>query len=99
MKWKKNKYYYRSHISEKKFRELIRCFGHDFNTLDASKVTGISHRTCKIIYAKLRIHIAKFCTDDRPDSGEFECDESYFDAKRVRGVAEALQVKPSCLAC
>lgn len=81
----KNKYYKRSHISEKKFRELIRCFGHDFNALEASKVTGLSHRSCKIIYAKLRIHIAKFCSDDEPASGEFELDESYFGAKRIRG--------------
>jgi transposase len=33
----------------------------------------------------LRVHIAKFCLDDDPDLGEFELDESYFGAKRVRG--------------
>ena len=81
----KNKYYKRSHISEKKFRELVRCFGHDFNALEASKMTNISHRSCKVIYAKLRIHIAKFCSDTDPQSGEFELDESYFGAKRIRG--------------
>jgi hypothetical protein len=31
VKKRKNKYYYRSHISEKKFRKLIRCFSHDFD--------------------------------------------------------------------
>ena len=81
----KNKYYKRSHISEKKFREIIRCFGHDFNALQTSKITKISHRTCKIIYAKLRLHIAKFCLNNRPETGEFELDESYFGARRVRG--------------
>jgi transposase len=82
---RKNKYYNRSHISEKKFRELIRCFSHDFNALDSSKITKISYRTCKVIYAKLRIHLAKFCIDSSAEIGEFECDESYFGAKRVRG--------------
>ena len=37
----------------------------------------------KSIYAKLRLHIAKFCIDDEREEGEFELDESYF--KRVRG--------------
>ena len=71
----KNKYYNRSHISEKKFRELVRCFANDFNALEASKITHISHRSCKIIYAKLRSHIARFCMDNRPAMGEFELDE------------------------
>ena len=80
-----NRYYKRSHITEKKFRELLRCFHHDFNALEAHKITKISHRSCKIIYAKLRLHIAKFCIDDEREEGEFELDESYFGAKRVRG--------------
>ena len=82
---RKNKYYNRSHISEKKFRELIRCFSDDFNALEAYKITKISHRTCKVIYAKLRLHIAKFCINDDLVKGEFELDESYFGARRVRG--------------
>jgi transposase-like protein len=57
----------------------------DLNAYEASELTGISHRSCKVIYAKLRIHIAKFCIDNPVQSGEFELDESYFGAKRVRG--------------
>jgi transposase len=87
----KNKYYNRSHISEKNFRALIRCFVRDFNALEASKVTGISHRTCKAIYAKLRVHITKLCIDERADSGAFELDGSCFGSsirgKRGRGAA------------
>ena len=33
----------------------------------------------------MRLHIAKFCVNDHIESGEFECDESYFGARRVRG--------------
>jgi transposase len=85
MKSHKNKYYCRSHISEAKFRQLLRCFALDLNAYEASELTGISHRSCKIIYGKLRLHIAKFCMDNLVSSGEFELDESYFGAKRVRG--------------
>jgi transposase-like protein len=85
MKQRKNKYYHRSHISEAKFRHLLKCFALDLNAYEASQLTGISHRSCKIIYAKLRLHIAKFCIDNPISSGEFELDESYFGARRVRG--------------
>ena len=85
MKKQKNRYYRRSHISEAKFRQLLKCFALDLNALETSKLTGISHRTCKIVYAKLRVHIVKFGTNNPADSGEFELDESYFGAKRVRG--------------
>ena len=85
MKQGRNKYYKHSHISEKKFREIVKCFTYDLNALDAHKITNISHRSCKIIYTKLRLHIAKFCVNDHIESGEFECDESYFGARRVRG--------------
>jgi transposase len=85
MKQCKNKYYRRSHISEAKFRHLLRCFALDLNAFEASKLTGISHRSCKMLYAKLRLHIAEFCVQHLASSGEFELDESYFGAKRVRG--------------
>ena len=85
MKQRKNKYYKRSHISEGKFRHLLKCFALDLNAYETSELTGISHRSCKIIYAKMRLHIAKFCIDNPVSSGEFELDESYFGAKRVRG--------------
>lgn len=85
MKHCKNKYYRRSHISEGKFRHLLKCFALDLNALEASKLTGISHRTCKVIYAKLRLHIAEFCMNHPAELGEFELDESYFGARRVRG--------------
>lgn len=85
MKQCKNKYYRRSHISEAKFRQLLKCFALDLNAYETSQLTAISHRSCKVIYAKLRLHIAKFCIDNPISSGEFELDESYFGARRIRG--------------
>jgi transposase len=81
----KNKYYHRLHISESKFRQLLRCFALDLNAYEASKLTRISHRSCKVIYAKFCDMETKFCINDFAQSGEFELDESYFGAKRVRG--------------
>jgi transposase len=84
-KTSRNKYYRRSHISESKFRHLLKCFALDLNALEASKLTSISHRSCKVIYAKLRLHVAEFCMNHPAELGEFELDESYFGARRVRG--------------
>jgi transposase len=81
----KNRYYHKSHISERKFRELLRCFSIDLDASRAAQLTGISHRSCKLIYGKLRLHIAELAIDQLAQRGEFEADESYFGARRVRG--------------
>ena len=82
---KKNKYYTRSHISEGKFRHLLRCFAMDLNAYEAHQISHISHRSCKVIYAKLRLYIVKRCVGNRASTGTFELDESYFGARWVRG--------------
>ena len=43
----KNKYYKQSHISERKFRDLLRCFALDLNAKESSQLTGISHVIAK----------------------------------------------------
>ena len=81
----KNRYYKRSHISEAKFRQFLSCFALDLNAFETHKITHISHRTCKVIDQKLRLHIVKYCTNKTAEAGEFECDESYFGPSRIRG--------------
>ncbi len=81
----KNKYSKGTHISERKFRQLIKCFSLDLNAYETSKITNISHTTCKKIFQKLRIYIYNNLLENTIDDGEFELDESYFGAKRVRG--------------
>lgn len=81
----KNKCYKRSHISEGKFRHLLKCFSLALNAFEAHKLTSISYRSCILIYGKLRSHIAKLFTQSNPTMGEFECDESYFGPRRIRG--------------
>ena len=81
----KNRYYRRSRIAEKKFRQLIRCFMMDFTATDTAEMTGVSVRSVNNIYLKLRARLAESCELASPLQGAVEVDESYFGARRVRG--------------
>ena len=80
-----NRYYLRSRIAEGKFREFLRCFALDLTATQAALMTGLSLRTAKVIYQKLRARIAEACEASSPLRGEIELDESYFGPTRVPG--------------
>jgi len=82
----KNKYIKRSHISEKKFREILKYFCADETANKTSIYTKISRNTVNKIYDKIRqkIFLAHLRQEEK-SFGEFELDESYFGAKRIRG--------------
>ena len=82
----KNKYVKNSHLSERKFRELPRLFCADVTALSAASPTGLNRNTVNRYYGMLRARIAEICEADNPFDGEVEADESYFGARRVRGV-------------
>lgn len=50
----KNKYYNRSQISEKKFREIIKYFSYDFDATKIALLTNISRNTINKIIGKIR---------------------------------------------
>ncbi|MDH3324690.1 MAG: IS1595 family transposase [Candidatus Peregrinibacteria bacterium] len=81
----KNCYQKKSHLSGYKFREIIKYFCEDFSATTTSNLTGISRNTINRIYKLLRVRIVKISLAESPELGEFELDESYFGAKRVRG--------------
>jgi len=81
----KNRYLKSAHISETKFREILRCFSLDITATKTSELTGISRPTTNRIYKKLRERIRDICNNEFPLSGEVEVDESYFGAKRIKG--------------
>jgi len=81
----KNRYFRRSHLSEAKFREIIRYFAHDLPAWKIAELSGVSRPTINQLFMKLRIRIAQVCNASSPLSGEVEVDESYFGARRVRG--------------
>src|SRR2546430_1553666 len=81
-----NRYYKRSKISERKFRQLVRHFALDLTASHAAQLTGLSRRSVTPIFLRIRERIAEECERASPFSqGEVEVDESYFGARRVRG--------------
>ena len=81
----KNKYVYRSRISEAKFREIVKLFSLDLEADQTAKVTGLSRNTINKYYKAFRERIVIICESDSPLSGEIEVDESYFGARRIKG--------------
>ena len=82
----KNKYYFRSRISEAKFREVVRYFSLDIDASKTAEITNLNRNTVNRIFGQLRdrIYLSLKSNLSLLD-GEIELDESYFGAKRVRG--------------
>lgn len=81
----RNKYVKRSHISEKKFRQLVKLFSLDLDAVQISEITHLNRNTVNRYLKAIRTRIAEFCEVESPVNGEVEIDESYFGAKRVKG--------------
>ena len=83
----KNKYIKVTHISERKTREIIRLFCLDIEAKKTAELVGISRQTINKFYGAFRERIAEICEAESPfENGEVELDESYFGARRVRGI-------------
>ncbi len=81
----KNKYIKKARISESKFRELLMYFSEDETASKTAKYTRVNRNTVNRIFVLIRKRIVKISVETTPELGEFEVDESYFGAKRVRG--------------
>ena len=81
----KNKYYYRSRISEHKFREIIKLFSLDIEATKIAKLSKLNRNTINSILGKVRVRLAEYCEHQSPYSGVIEVDESFFGARRVKG--------------
>ena len=82
----KNRYIRRSHISESKFRQLLRLFCADLTATQTSALMRIERKTVNRIFQLFRERIEEIAERESCFSaGEIEVDESYFGAKRVRG--------------
>ena len=82
-----NKYINHAHISERKFKEVLKYFCADDTALKTSRYTGLNRHTVERIYTLLRERILQITLAHNKEkiSGEVEIDESYFGARRVRG--------------
>ena len=82
-----NRYIYRPRVSEAKFRSLLKCFSLDAEASKIPVLTGIRRNTVSRTLPAIRKRISEFCELVSPFAqGEVEIDESYFGARRVRGV-------------
>ena len=81
----KNRYYKRSRIAEKVFRQIIRYFSLDLSASDTARLSRISVRSINNIYIKLRQRLAEECEKHSHVAGQIEVDESYFGPKRIHG--------------
>jgi len=81
----KNRYSFRSRISEAKIREIVRCFSADLTALQTAELTGANRNTVNRIYLGLRERILIACEEARPMFGVVEVDESLFGPRRVKG--------------
>ena len=81
----KNKYIFKAHISERKFREILKYFCSDFNATQTSKLAKVSRPTVNRLFGLFRKRIFKLTTQSEKMNGTVEIDESYFGPRRVRG--------------
>lgn len=80
-----NKYIYRSRISEKKFRQILRLFCLDLTATQIAAIVGVSRNSINTYLKAIRREVASFCEQESPVSGQVEVDESFFGARRVKG--------------
>jgi transposase len=80
-----NRYYRRSKISERKTRQIIRCFALDLTAAKTAELVGLTRKSVNQIYLKIRRRVAQRAERASPFGGIVEVDESYFGARRVRG--------------
>jgi transposase len=75
-----------SHISRRKYREILRYFSEDINAVSTARLSNVNRTTINKIFLEIRQLIAKECEKNAIlEVGEIELDESYFGARRVRG--------------
>ncbi len=66
---RRNRYYARSRISERKCRQLLRHFVMDFSATDTAELTGIRRKAVTVIFLKIRQRIAEEAERASPFSG------------------------------
>ena len=76
----KNKYIYRSRISEKKFREILKYFAQDIEATKIANLTGISRISINKILKNIRILMSQECEKISKFSGEISSSQARLEA-------------------
>ena len=73
-------------LSTQKFNKILRCFCTDITATASAQIVGVNRNTVNSWYNDFRHKIMlQVLAETRSENGEFEVDESYFGARRVRG--------------
>lgn len=81
----RNKFSKRAHISERKFKQLLKLFSEDLTATQITNIISINRNTVNRYLNLIRARISELCEQESPFGGEVEVDESYFGAKRKKG--------------
>lgn len=81
----KNRYFFRSRISERRFRQIVRLFAADLDASQIACLTGLSRNSINRYLKAIRQRLVEYCDAQSPFSGEVEVDESFFGARRIKG--------------
>ncbi len=82
---RKNRYVFRSRISARKFRQMIKLFAPDLDANKIAMLTGLNRNTVNKYLMMFRQRLAAACGYPQKSCGEFEVGESYFGPKHVSG--------------
>ena len=74
-----------SKLSTYKIKKILKCFCEDLASIKTAKILGFNRNTTDRYYNIFREKIGRFSLSKKAELGEFELDESYFGAKRIRG--------------
>lgn len=76
-------------LTQYKKKKIMRCFAEDLTATQTSTLTSINRNTINKYFSNFRGIIFEYSLSEssknQKELGEFELDESYFGAKRVRG--------------
>ncbi|MCK7558920.1 IS1595 family transposase [Chitinophaga sedimenti] len=63
----KNKYLKGAHLSERKFKEILKLFSEDLTATQIASISGVSRVTVNSYLKKIRMQIVKFCETVMPE--------------------------------
>jgi hypothetical protein len=81
----KNRYFFRSRISERQFRQILLLFAAALDASQIASLTGLSRNAINRYLKTIRQRLVEYCDAQSPFSGEVEVDESFFGARRIKG--------------
>ena len=73
-------------LSKYKIKKIIECFARDLTATTTSQLLGLNRNTINSYFNEIREKILEASLEEyQQEFGEFELDESYFGARRIRG--------------